>query len=74
MSITVKQVSAIMKGGKNSLRIYRDNNLIFLRHQANVRRFLLVDLCLENLYFLIKPIILTMRRQKSVTNPPEIET
>lgn len=43
-------------------------------HQANVRRFLLVDLCLENLYFLIKPIILTMRRQKSVTNPPEIET
>ena len=36
--------------------------------------FLLVDLCLENLYFLIKPIILTMHRQKRGTNPPEIET
>ena len=33
MSMNVKQMSAIMKGGKNSLSMYRANILIFLNGQ-----------------------------------------
>ena len=44
-----------MKGGKNSLRIYRDNVLIFLVYlRMFYDCFLLVDLWLKNLYFFDK--------------------
>jgi biopolymer transport protein ExbD len=44
------------------------------RHKRKPDVFPLVDLYLKNLYFFIKPITLTVRRHKRVTNPQEIET
>ena len=59
-------MSAIMKGGKNSLSMYRANILIFLLlldastirlallFRDTVVLFLLVDLCRKNLHYFIR--------------------